>query len=93
MARMTREEIKDWVAMFDHSRMVNIDAIKSVADVKEAKRFCSCMRNGIFWRVTDAQWFEAIQERVASRLPVAASGLNVGARDVTVGETTLAGAA
>jgi hypothetical protein len=42
--------------------MVNVDEIRSLADMASARSFCSCMSRGIFWDVTDEEMWGALQE-------------------------------
>lgn len=58
---MTRTQIQDWLTYWNNARMVAIDEICSLEQVATARRFCACMRQGIFHPVTDLQIWNALK--------------------------------
>lgn len=59
---MTRTNIKSWIQYWINARMVAFDEIKSLADMAEARKWCSCLRLGVMWNVRDEQMWTALQE-------------------------------
>ncbi len=61
---MTTNEIKTWLSYWQNGGMVAIDAIQSVEQVYEARKYCSCMRKGVFAEdlVSDLQIWRALSE-------------------------------
>lgn len=53
------ETIK-WLDYWNKAHMVAVDEIKSLADMRVARSFCSCMGRGIFWDVTDEEMWAAL---------------------------------
>lgn len=58
---MPREEIVCWLEYWSLQKMVNVSQIKSLEDVATARKFCACMRVGVFEKVTDAEIWAAMQ--------------------------------
>lgn len=58
---MTTTEIKNWLNYWQNSKMVNLDAITSFDRVYQARKYCQCMRVGVFSDVTDLQIWNAIR--------------------------------
>ena len=61
---MTTAEIKSWLIYWKNARMVAVDEIRAFDQVYQARRFCSCMREGLFRpdHVTDLQIWNAIRD-------------------------------
>lgn len=57
---MTRSEIQGWLTYWTNANMVSVDAIKAFDQVALARRFCSCMRSGVFSEITDLQIWRAL---------------------------------
>ena len=58
---MTTADIQRWIAYWTNGNAVNFAAITSLADMTEARRWCSVMRRGVFSNVTDDQLWNALQ--------------------------------
>lgn len=59
---MAQNEIKDWLAYWTAAKMVALDEIRAFDQVHQARKFCQCMRVGVFHDVTDLAIWNAIQE-------------------------------
>ena len=59
---MSKQEIKSWLSYFKATGMVNFKEITSLDLLKQARRFCKCMRVGVFANVTDNQIWYVIRE-------------------------------
>ena len=59
---MTAAEIKTWIAYWTAAKMVNFDAVRSVEQVYECRKYCSCMRVGVFTEVSDLSIWNALQD-------------------------------
>ena len=59
---LTQTEIKTWLNYWDKAEMVAVDNIRAFDQVYQARKFCSCMRTGVFSDVTDLQIWNAIRE-------------------------------
>lgn len=59
---MTNEQIKGWLSYWNAAKMVALDEITSFDRVYQARKFCACMRVGVFTDVTDLQIWNALRE-------------------------------
>ena len=61
---MTITEIKSWLAYWKAGGMVAIDRIAAFDQVHQARKFCACMRQGVFAEdcVSDLQIWRALTE-------------------------------
>jgi predicted NAD-dependent protein-ADP-ribosyltransferase YbiA (DUF1768 family) len=59
---MTTTEIKTWINYWNAAKMVAVDAIQAFEQVYQARKYCECMRVGVFTDVTDLQIWNAIRE-------------------------------
>jgi len=59
---MTQKEITDWLTYWKNGQMVAIDAIRAFDQVYQARKYCSCMRVGVFHPhiVSDLQIWNAL---------------------------------
>ncbi len=57
---MTEARIQDWLRYWHAARMVAVDQICAFDQVYEARKYCSCMRVGVFTDVTDLQIWRAL---------------------------------
>lgn len=74
--RMAREQIQEWLRYWQAAKMVAVDQILAFDQVSDARRYCSCMRVGVFTpdQVTDLQIWRALtamREADAAKRPVA----------------------
>ena len=58
---MRQQEIQDWLTYWQNANMVAIHAIRAFDQVHQARRFCSCMRVGVFADVTDLAIWRALE--------------------------------
>lgn len=58
---MTTTEIQNWLTYWNNAKMVCLDAITSFDRVFQARKYCECMRVGVFAEVTDLQIWNALQ--------------------------------
>lgn len=59
---MTITEIKNWLSYWTNANMVAVENILAFDQVAQARKFCECMRVGVFHEVTDLQIWNAIKE-------------------------------
>jgi len=59
---MTTTEIKVWLTYWNNAKMVAVENICAFDQVAQARKFCECMRVGVFNEVTDLQIWNAIKE-------------------------------
>ena len=59
---MAKAEIQKWLRYWSAARIVSVDQILAFDQVHTARRFCQCMRVGIFSEVTDLQIWRALTE-------------------------------
>lgn len=59
---LTTTEIQTWLNYWQHGDMVAVDRIRAFDHVYEARKYCACMRTGIFADVTDLQIWLAIRD-------------------------------
>ena len=59
---MTQAAIQDWLTYWTNAKMVAVDEIRSFSDVYQARKYCECMRVGVFADdlVSDLQIWRAI---------------------------------
>jgi hypothetical protein len=62
---MTIAKIQIWLTYWNNAGMVALDEIRSIEDVVQARRFCACMRVGVFTlnQVSDLQIWRALCAR------------------------------
>ena len=58
---MTKLNIQDWLIYWDNAKMIAVDKIQAFDQVHQARKFCECMRVGVFSDVTDLQIWNAIK--------------------------------
>jgi hypothetical protein len=58
---MSKTQIQDWLVYWSNAKMVAVDEIRAFDQVHQARKFCACMRDGIFANVTDLQIWNAIK--------------------------------
>lgn len=54
-------EIVKWLNYWTNAKMLNIDAIQSLQQVYEARKYCPFMRVGVFTHVTDGHIWDALR--------------------------------
>jgi len=59
---MNATQIKNWLGYWQNAKMVNLEAITSFDRVYQARKYCECMRVGVFAEVTDLQIWNALRE-------------------------------
>lgn len=59
---MTMAALKGWLQYWINARMVAADEIRSLADMAEARKWCSFMRLGVMRNVSDEQLWNALRE-------------------------------
>ena len=57
---MAKTEIQRWLAYWSAAKMVAVSEIRAFDQVYEARKYCECMRVGVFADVTDLQIWRAI---------------------------------
>lgn len=57
---MTNAKIQDWLTYWTNAKMVAIDQINAFDQVHQARKYCECMRVGVFTDVTDLQIWNAL---------------------------------
>ncbi len=58
---MTQSKIQDWLTYWTNAKMVDVDQIRAFDQVHQARRFCSCMRLGVFAAVADLDIWRALE--------------------------------
>ncbi len=60
---MTTEQIQNWLSYWQNAKMVAVEQIRAFDQVNQARKFCECMRVGVFHPelVTDLQIWNAIK--------------------------------
>jgi hypothetical protein len=58
---MAQNNITGWIRYWAAANLVAVNEIASLDDVKQARRFCAVMRDGVFSNVTDAAIWQALQ--------------------------------
>jgi hypothetical protein len=59
---MTSAEIKPWLDYWHFAKMVAFDHIQAFENVYQARKYCQCMRVGLFEDVSDLQLWNAIKD-------------------------------
>jgi len=59
---MTKQSIKDWLIYWNNAGMVAIDEIRAFDQVYLARKYCRCMRVGVFTDVTDLRIWNALRD-------------------------------
>jgi tRNA(Leu) C34 or U34 (ribose-2'-O)-methylase TrmL len=62
----SQNEIKTWLDYWNQAGMVAVDEIRAFDQVHTARKFCACMRTGVFADVTDLAIWRAL---LAMRCP------------------------
>jgi hypothetical protein len=57
---MKATDIQSWIAYWTAAKMVAFDQITSFDRVYQARKYCECMRVGVFADVTDLQIWNAL---------------------------------
>ncbi len=57
---MKAADIQSWIAYWTAAKMVAFDQITSCDRVVQARKYCECMRVGVFADVTDLQIWNAL---------------------------------
>jgi hypothetical protein len=60
--KLTSAKIQDWLKYWQRANIVSVDEIHAFGDVYQARKYCECMRVGIFANVTDLQIWRALSE-------------------------------
>jgi hypothetical protein len=60
--QMTNQSIKNWLSYWNAAGMVAIDQINAFDQVYQARKFCQCMRVGVFADVSDLQIWNALRD-------------------------------
>ena len=58
---MAQTKIIEWLGYWRNANMVSINAICAFDQVYEARKYCQCMRVGVFTNVTDLQIWNALK--------------------------------
>ena len=71
--RLSQDRIQSWLTYWANAKMVNIDAITSFESVYQARKFCECMRVGIFHDdlVSDLEIWRALKAMRATQAEAA----------------------
>ena len=59
---MTTKEIKAWLSYWTSANMVAVNQIRAYEQVYQARKYCACMRQGVFADITDGQIWDAIRK-------------------------------
>ena len=60
MATLSQKDIQDWLRYWQATKSVAVHNINAFDQVAEARKYCSCMRKGVFCEVTDLQIWRAL---------------------------------
>ncbi len=63
-SKMSRDDIKAWLRYWRSGRMVNLAEVGSLEDMRQAQRFCSCMRVGLFAETSAEELWNAWRELI-----------------------------
>ena len=65
---MQQQQIINWLVYWNNAKMVAVDEIQAFDQVHEARKYCECMRVGVFNKddVTDLQIWRALQSMRAA---------------------------
>ena len=69
---MTQTNIKGWIKYWAAAKMVSFSEIQSISDMGTARKFCECMRIGVFGDVSDKALWHALKS-IRQELPAASS--------------------
>lgn len=67
METLSKAEIQKWLAYWQAAKMVSVERICAFDQVWEARKYCECMRTGLFADVTDLQIWNALTEMRAEK--------------------------
>lgn len=59
---MSKQEIKNWLSYWAAANMVSVENIRAFDHVYQARKYCKCMRDGVFADVTDLQIWNALTD-------------------------------
>jgi len=59
---MTSKEIQGWLSYWHVAKMVAVDKIQAFDQVYQARKYCSCMRTGLFLDISDLSIWRALCE-------------------------------
>lgn len=62
MTSLTKSDIQKWLAYWQAAKMVAVERICAFDQVWEARKYCECMRVGVFQDVTDLQIWNALSD-------------------------------
>lgn len=66
---MTQQAIQDWLRYWQNARMVAVDQINAFDQVHLARKYCSCMRVGVFADVSDLAIWRALENMRSGKYP------------------------
>jgi hypothetical protein len=66
---MRQKEIQAWLTYWQNANMVSVDKIRAFPQVHQARRFCSCMREGVFAGVSDLDIWRALENMRSGKYP------------------------
>jgi hypothetical protein len=64
---MPSEKIQEWLSYWNDAGMVKVEEIRALGDVFSARKYCKCMRVGVFAEVSDLQIWRALNEMRGSK--------------------------
>ncbi len=70
---MTQAEIQGWLTYWTNAKMVAFDQINAFDQVHLARKYCQCMRVGVFWNVSDLDIWRALENMRSGKYPEAAA--------------------
>ena len=59
---MTKQEIQNWLSYWAAAKMIAVDKILAFDQVCQSRKYCKCMRVGVFSDVTDLQIWRALTD-------------------------------
>jgi hypothetical protein len=59
---MSRKQIQEWLTYWHNAKMVAVESICAFDQVHLARKYCECMRVGVFENVTDLAIWNALVE-------------------------------
>lgn len=69
----TQAQIQNWLTYWQNANMVAVEEIRAFDQVHQARRFCSCMREGVFADVTDLAIWRALENTRSGKYPEVAA--------------------
>lgn len=57
---ISRQKIQNWLNYWHFTKMVAVDQINAFDQVYQARKYCQCMRSGIFEDVSDLAIWNAL---------------------------------